>query len=161
MTPAMNATLNADLLQGLNQEEGRKILALGTQMTLQSGEELFRLGADAKCIYVIAQGRIDLTMPMQIRGKDQDVLVEERRQGQTVGWSALIPPYRFTLRAVAPLRAEVIAISRDALNDHFRAHPDVGYAVTLNVAAVVGQRLSLFEAMWAREMSRMVEMRCA
>ncbi|MDE3198100.1 MAG: cyclic nucleotide-binding domain-containing protein [Acidobacteriota bacterium] len=157
----MTTPLNADFLQGLSTGEAERILALGTRVTLESGEELFRLGADAKSIYLIAQGRIDLTMPMQIRGREQEVLVEERRQGQTLGWSALIPPYRFTLRAAAPLRSEVIAIPREALTGYFRKHPETGYIVTLNVAAVVGQRLSLFEAMWAREMSRMVELKCA
>ncbi len=38
-------------------------------------------------------------------------MVEERSAGQTVGWSALIPPYRFTLTATAPLETEVIALS--------------------------------------------------
>jgi CRP/FNR family transcriptional regulator, cyclic AMP receptor protein len=161
MTPSLMTDTNADLLQGLRLEDAERTLALGTRMTLAGGDELFHLGGEAECIYVISQGRINLTMPMQIRGKDQDVLVEERKQGQTVGWSALIPPYRFTLRAVAPLRTEVIAISRKALNEHFHRYPEIGYVVTLNVAAVVGQRLQLFEAMWAREMARMVELRCA
>ena len=98
---------------------------------------------------------------MQVRGQDQDVLVEERTPGQTVGWSALIPPYRFTLRATAPLATEVISLPRAALCDHFLRHPEVGYMVTLNLAAVIGQRLQLFQAMWLREMERMVELRCA
>jgi hypothetical protein len=41
------------------------------------------------------------------------------------------------------------------------AHPDTGYAVSLNLANVVGQRLQLFQAMWLREVQRMVESRCA
>ena len=81
--------------------------------------------------------------------------------GQTVGWSALIPPYRFTLRATAPLATEVISLPRGALCDHFLRRPEVGYMVTLNLAAVIGQRLQLFQAMWLREMERMVELRCA
>jgi CRP-like cAMP-binding protein len=161
MTPTLINPAGADLLQGLTPGEAQRILALGTRVTLEGGQDLFRLGDEADCIHLIAQGRIKLTMPMQIRGKDQDVLVEERKQGQTVGWSALIPPYRFTLRAEAQLPTEVIAIPRRALLDYFREHPETGATVTLNVAAVVGQRLQLFEAMWAREMARMVEMRCA
>jgi hypothetical protein len=33
----------------------------------------------------------------------------------------------------------------------------VGYAVSLNLAAVIGERLQLFQAMWLREMQRTVE----
>jgi hypothetical protein len=65
------------------------------------------------------------------------------------------------LRATAPLSTEVVSISRSALFDHFTHHPEVGYMVTLNLAAVIGQRLQLFQAMWLREMERMVELRCA
>ena len=152
---------NPDLLKGLAQADVDETLALGSRISLAGGDELFCLGAEADCLYLVSRGRINLTLPMQVRGKDQDVLVEERTPGQTVGWSALIPPYRFTLRATAPLATEVIALSRVALCDHFMQHPVVGYMVTLNLAAVIGQRLQLFQAMWLREMERMVELRCA
>jgi CRP-like cAMP-binding protein len=150
-----------DLLKGLTQEAVDETLALGSRIFLDGGDELFRLGAEADCLYLVSRGRINLTLPMQVRGQDQDVLVEERTPGQTVGWSALIPPYRFTLRATAPLATEVISLPRAALCDHFLRHPEVGYMVTLNLAAVIGQRLQLFQAMWLREMERMVELRCA
>jgi CRP-like cAMP-binding protein len=150
-----------DLLKGLTEEAVDETLALGSRISLDGGDELFRLGAEADCLYVVSRGRINLTLPMQVRGQEQDVLVEERTPGQTVGWSALIPPYRFTLRATAPLATEVISLPRTALCHHFLQQPEIGYMVTLNLAAVIGQRLQLFQAMWLREMERMVELRCA
>lgn len=153
--------LHPDLFEGLPQEEVDKTLALGVRMVLPTGAELFHLGGEADRIYLIVRGRLRLTMPMQVRGREQDVLVEERGPGHTVGWSALIPPYRFTLTAAAPLETEVIAFSREALQHHFNAFPESGCAVFLNLAAVVGQRLQLFQTMWLREMERLVELRCA
>jgi hypothetical protein len=47
------------------------------------------------------------------------------------------------------------------LSGYFAAHPDTGYAVSLNLSCVIGQRLQLFQAMWLREIQRMVEIRCA
>jgi CRP-like cAMP-binding protein len=94
---------------------------------------------------------------MQVRGRQEDVVVEERASGQTVGWSALIPPHKFTLAATAPLETEVIALPREKLRKHFAANPAVGYKVTLNLAVVIGHRLQLFQAMWLRGMQRMVE----
>jgi CRP-like cAMP-binding protein len=149
------------LLEGLAAEDAEQMLALGSRLTVASGAELFHLGTVAESLFVIVRGRIKLTLPMQVRGKDEDVLVEERGPGQAVGWSALIPPYRFTLTASAPLETEVIVFSREALRRHFTAHPQVGYMVSLNLAAVVGHRLQLFQAMWLREMQRVVELRCA
>ena len=154
-------TAGTDLLQGLPPDAAERTLSLGTRMVLTSGAELFHLGDLAASLYIVTRGRIRLTLPMQVRGREEDVLVEERVVGQTVGWSALTPPYRFTLTATAPLETEVLALSRDVLMRHFAAHPEVGYAAALNLASVIGQRLQLFQAMWLREMQRMVELRCA
>src|SRR3954467_377937 len=153
--------LMPELLNGLTAEQASEILALGKRVVIASGAELFHLGDDAESLCVIQRGRVRLTLPMEVRGHDEDVLVEERAPGQTVGWSALIPPYRFTLTATAPLETEVITLTRDALRGHFAARPAVGETVLLNLAAVIGQRLQLFQTMWLREMQRTVELRCA
>jgi len=152
---------NADLLQGLAPDEAARVLALGKRLVLNTGAELFRLGDTADSIYLVVRGRLRLTLPMQVRNRQEDVLVEERSSGQTVGWSALTPPYRFTLTATAALDTELIALPREALAGYFGEHPDTGYAVSLNLSNVIGQRLQLFQAMWVREVQRMVELRCA
>src|SRR3954451_19253304 len=128
--------LMPELLNGLSADEAAGVLALGKRLVITSGSELFHLGDDAESLFVIQRGRVRLTLPMEVRGRDEDVLVEERAPGQTVGWSALIPPYRFTLTATAPLETEVITLTRDALREHFVARPTVGQALLLNLAAV-------------------------
>jgi CRP-like cAMP-binding protein len=147
----------SELLKDLTTEEVQRILALGTRIALPSGASLFYLGDPAERLFLIERGRIRLTLPMQVRGREEDVVVEERTSGQTVGWSALIPPHKFTLAATAPLETEVIALPREELHKHFAAHPSVGYKITLNLAVVIGHRLQLFQAMWLREMQRTVE----
>ena len=153
--------VNTDLLQGLDEDEATRVLELGKRMTVESGGVLFRLGDRADSLYLIARGRIRLTLPMQVRNREENVLVEEQGTGHTVGWSALTPPYRFTLTATAPLETEVVALDREALNAYFAAHPETGHAVSLNLAGVIGQRLQVFQTMWLREVQRMVESRCA
>jgi CRP-like cAMP-binding protein len=151
----------SELLKGIPEEDAARIAALGTSVRLTANQVLFGLGSPAESIYVIRQGRIALTLPMQVRGREEDVLVEERVPGQTVGWSALIPPHRFTLKASALLETEVLAIPRQALVDHFASRPAAGYALITNVSAIVGQRLQVFQAMWLREIQRVVELRSA
>lgn len=150
-----------ELLRGLPDEEAAGIVALGSRMRLSANQVLFGLGDAADSIYVIRQGRIALTLPLQVGGREEDVMVEERVPGQTVGWSALIPPHRFTLKASALLETDVIALPRLALLEHFASRPTAGYALITNVASIVGQRLQIFQAMWLREMQRVVELRCA
>jgi CRP-like cAMP-binding protein len=151
-----------ELLDGLSSDETEQVLALGTRLIVPSGNELFRLGDPADRLFLTESGRIRLTLPMQVRGREEDIFVEERSPGQTVGWSALIPPYRFTLTATAPLLdAAVIALPREALREYLAANPAAGYKIALNLAVVIGHRLQMFQAMWLREMQRTVEVRSA
>lgn len=148
----------ADLLAGLADDEATEVTALGSPTRLGPGDVLFNLGDTAESLFVLESGRVALSLPMKVRGTEQDVLVEERTPGQAFGWSALVPPHRFTLKASASMESEVLALPRAALLEHFARRPEVGYVVTGNVAAVIGQRLQVLQAMWLREMQRVVEM---
>ena len=153
------ASAQADLLKGLSDEETARVMALGITVTLAGGQKLFRLGTDADRAYLVVSGRVALTLPIQIRKGEEEVVVEEAMPGQTLGWSGLVPPHRFTLNATAAVATELVELPRAALLEHFAAHPRVGHIVTRNLAAVIGHRLQVFQTMWAREMQRMVESR--
>lgn len=152
---------HTELVEGLAPEDSAAVLALGTSVRVPSGTELFHLGNPAEFVYTVLRGRISLTLPMKVLGRDENVLIEERTTGQALGWSALIPPHRFTLTATAPLDTDVIALPRAALATYFESHPRVALAVMTNVAEVIGQRLQVFQTMWLREMQRVVQMRTA
>jgi CRP/FNR family cyclic AMP-dependent transcriptional regulator len=145
-----------ELFAGVAPDDASAILELGSRRDLPAGRVLFRLGDEADTVYLVEHGRIALMLPMQVAGLTQDVLVDERRAGQIVGWSALIPPYRFTLTGTSPLDSSVLAIPREALLACLTERPRAGLAVMLNLAAVIGQRLQVMQAMWLREMQRVV-----
>lgn len=146
----------SDLVRGLPLEDAAAVLALGTPVSLTAGQVLFDLGKPAAALYLIRRGRIALTLPMQINGRAEDVVIEEHQPGETLGWSALVPPHRFTLKATAPLATDLLAIRRTDLLHYCASNPRVGQVVALNIAAIVGQRLQLFQAMWLRQMQRVV-----
>lgn len=148
-----------DLMKGLSREEADKLMALGKPITIPAGGELFDVGSPADRVFQVVRGRVTLTLPMQVRGKQEDVLIEERLAGETLGWSGLIPPHRFTLKASAPVESELIAFPREALVAHFEGRPHVAFTVTRNVASVIGHRLQVFQTMWLREMQRVLELR--
>ncbi len=147
-----------ELLQGLAPADAEKVLSLGTRKKISTGSSLFRLGELAQCLYLIESGRIRLTLPLQIRGREEQVLIEEKSPGETVGWSALIPPYRFTLSATSAAEAEVVALTPEALHAFFESSPAVGVRLCLNLALIVGHRLQTLQAMWLREIQRTVEL---
>jgi CRP/FNR family transcriptional regulator, cyclic AMP receptor protein len=147
-----------DLLNGLTEEESAAFMALALRVDLPAGKLLFQLGEPADRMFLVINGRVSLTLPMLIGGRERDVLVEEKMAGQTLGWSGLIPPYRFTLRAVAAVDSQLLAFPRNAAMQHFDRNPGVAYKVTRNVATVIGHRLDVFQTMWLREMQRVVQL---
>lgn len=146
-----------ELLEGVHSRDAAEILALAAPISLAAGAMLFRLGAEAHSLYLIDAGRIVLTMPMRVGGAEEDVLIDERQPGQTLGWSTLIPPHRFTLDASAPVASVLLAFPRERLLRYFDRRPEVGYVVSRNLAAVVGHRLQVFQAMWLRQMQHIVK----
>ncbi len=146
-----------ELLNGLTSAEVDQILGLGARLVIPSGDSLFRLGDPADRLFLAVSGRIRLTLPMQLRGQNENVFVEEISAGQAVGWSALIPPYLFTLTATAMVETVVIALPREALLQYFVASPEAGCKIAFNLAVVIGHRMHLSQTMWLREMQRNVE----
>ena len=147
------------LLNGLSPAEADEVLALGSRISVPSGGSLFRLGDSAERLFLIERGRIRLSFPMLVRGKEENVFFEEEAPGETVGWSAMVPPYCFTLSATAPLETEVVGLPREALLAFFDRAPEIARKICLNLTVLIGQRLQLVQAMYMREMQRIVEQR--
>jgi CRP-like cAMP-binding protein len=149
----------ADMLHGVSAADAARLIALGSRIQVPTGAQLFELGTEAGDVFIIERGRIALTLPMRIGARHEDILVEERTAGQMVGWSGLIPPHRFTLKASAQIDTDVLVLPRAPVLAFFDANPAIGYVVMQNLASIVGQRLQVFQAMWLREMQRFVETR--
>jgi CRP/FNR family cyclic AMP-dependent transcriptional regulator len=147
-----------ELFSGLSDPEATALAGLGSRVALDPGQLLFRIGDDASHLYVIEHGAMELRMPMQVGGHDEDVRIEDCLAGHTLGWSTLVPPHRFTLKASAREHTVLLAFPRETLLAHFAAHPTVGYVVLRNIAAVLGQRLQVFQAMWVRQMQHLVDL---
>lgn len=144
------------LFAGLPDQDIAALTALASRMPLEAGGILFRIGQEAVSLYLVEDGLIELTMPMQVGGRGGNVCVDERLTGHALGWSTLVPPHRFTLDATARVATTLLVFPRDRLLAYFAERPDVGYAVLRNVAAIVGQRLQVSQAMWLRQMQLMV-----
>jgi toluene monooxygenase system ferredoxin subunit len=148
-----------DLLLGLPPQSTSEVLALATRRQALTGEVLFRLGDKAEDLFLVQSGRVNLTFPVRVGSRQEDVLAEERHPGQLVGWSGLIPPHRFTLQAVVPVTSELLVLPGENLRDLLQAKPELGYPVLSNLARIIGQRFTIFQTMWIREFQRVVEKR--
>ena len=143
--------------EGLSDEGRRRLLAIVRRRTLATGEYLFLLGDNAADFFVLVSGKVDLCLPVRLRGVLKDVSVESVRVGQALGWSALVKPYRFTLSGRATEPSEVVCLARRDLLDLFEADVSIGYAFFTKVSEVIGIRLLTFQALWVRELQRALD----
>ena len=144
----------AELFQGLNDDELERLAELGRRQSLRAGEYLFLLGDTADRLYVVAKGQVDLCFPISLHGATKDISLETVAEGETVGWSALVKPYLFTLSARVNEPGEVVAFTRHELLQFFGDEPGIGYAFLTKISELVGIRLMKVQALWARELQR-------
>lgn len=148
------STIESDLLRGMAPEDRDRVLTLGVPKKMAEGEVVFALGEETDGVYLVQSGRVNLTLPIRIEGRQQDVLVEERKEGQLLGWSGLVPPYRFTLQARTSVQTELLFFPRSGLENLFGEHPEIGAQIYGNLARIIGQRLQVFQTMWLRGVQR-------
>lgn len=146
----------AEIFAELPEADVSRLVSVARARRCAKGECLFLLGDYADRLYVVLGGRIDLTFPFSFGAKVRDVAIESKTAGGALGWSALVKPHRFTLSARAAENTELAAFLRTDLLQVFDAVPRVGYVVMRHVAEVVGRRLLQVQALWARELQRVV-----
>lgn len=142
--------MTADLFRGLDPGQLGEVMARGTRRELAAGETLFELGAEAKSIFVIESGRVALTLPLKIGSRTRSLTLMERTGGTAVGWSALVPPYRYTQGGHAITRGEVLQFEAAALRELFECRPRIHAIIATSLAAIVAGRLGQWQAIALR-----------
>lgn len=152
----MDASLGkADLLRGLSKEDVTKFAGVATpHETLRAGEYLFLLGDAADRLFLVVEGKMDLCFPLALGGVTKDISIELAGPGDTLGWSALVKPHRFTLSARAAEPTRLVSFTRQEMRGFFDAEPRIGYVILTRISELVGVRLLKVQALWARELQR-------
>lgn len=161
MPVQVDVLAGVELFRGLPGAALERLAALGEPGPVPSGTALFRLGDPAERLYAIGRGRVALSLPIEVRGAQEELTVDEKGPGEIVGWSALVPPHRSTLSARALIDSELLVFAGAPLLELLGREPEVGYRVMANLGAVIGRRLHQSQAMWLRELQRSVQARYA
>lgn len=103
-----------------------------------SGEVLFREGDDADRLYIVRQGRVAVeTHPPQA----DPIVIATVAEGDVLGWSWLLPPYRWRFQARAVELTRAIELDATCLRNKCEADHDLGYEVLKRFADLIAQRL--------------------
>jgi CRP-like cAMP-binding protein len=103
-----------------------------------AGQYLFHEGEPADWFYLLRHGLVALQITAPGRGS---VTFQTVPQGEMVGISWLIPPYRWTYDAKAIEDTRAIAINALCLREKCEADHDLGYEMMKRFTPVLVQRL--------------------
>jgi CRP-like cAMP-binding protein len=124
--------------EGLDEATVSLLVGCAANVHFHAGEYLFHEGEPADRFFVVRRGRValDVHMPGQT-GKVVDTVDE----GGVVGWSWLVPPYRWFFDARAVHEVSAVAVDASCLRGKCEEDPALGYALMQRVAGVMYQRL--------------------
>lgn len=132
------------VLEGLTPTERILVGRAGRRVTFGKGQRLFREGEPAERCWLIRSGAVALET--STTGADVEV-VQVLGAGDILGWSWLVPPYRWHLgaRAVDTVEAlELDAVQLRALADQ---DPRFGYTLARQVLHMLLDRLQATRAL--------------
>jgi CRP-like cAMP-binding protein len=122
---------------GLDERAIALMAGCAVNVHLRAGEYLFHEGEPADTFFVIRSGRVAIEM----RRPTDGVVLDTAHEGDVVGWSWLVPPYRWTFDARATEETGAIAFDGACLRGKCMDDPALGYALLQRVVQVMSSRL--------------------
>ncbi|MGI9294461.1 MAG: Crp/Fnr family transcriptional regulator [Pseudomonadales bacterium] len=136
--PVMAYLTSHEFFSGLD-ESYMKILSDSAQMLhIAEGDVLFKQGERAEKFYVLCDGKISVQVPAII---GPTLEIQTIGKDQLLGWSWLIPPYRWTFQAITEKDSELIEFDGATILQHCEQDPKFGYELMKHFTILMSERL--------------------
>ena len=109
-----------------------------SNVRFEAGEYIFREGGEANQFYLIRHGRAAVEISTPERGP---VIIQSLGEGEVLGWSWMIPPYRWRFDARAVELTRAIALDGRCLRERSEEDHDLGFQLMKRAAHVIEDRL--------------------
>jgi CRP/FNR family transcriptional regulator, cyclic AMP receptor protein len=111
----------------------QKIRAIGKEIAVKAGQQIFREGQEANGVYIVRQGSVELLTLIE---KEIELPISILREpGDTFGTSALVPPYRYSLSARCVEEGTLFCMETSAVRKLAAEDHDIGCRIMTNLAA--------------------------
>ena len=141
---AVSALREFAFLKDFNEEQLKKLAALAVEEKYQAGTQLYANGDAARCLYLLESGKVALLMENYMGpGKPpMQVTVDIITKGESMGWSAVVDPYIYTLAARCLEDTKLVAFDAFKLRELMEDDCDLGFKIMQAVAKVISTRLT-------------------
>jgi len=131
------------LLAGLSLEDLGELTEICEIETREEGEVFAREGDTVDKLRLVLLGKVALDKRIQLghHGSVRRANVSVIGPGAAMGWSALVPPYNFTLSGICLGPCKFVALDAGLLRDFVVQNPQAGHRLMSSIAELVGTRL--------------------
>jgi CRP/FNR family transcriptional regulator, cyclic AMP receptor protein len=126
------------LLSRLTWGQRELVARLAREVTFARGTTIFNEGQAADGCWLIHEGRVALETFVPGRGP---VVVQTLGPGDVLGWSWLVPPYRWQFTARASEQVAAAELDTARLRELADTDPALGYPLALGLMDAVSARL--------------------
>ncbi|MDW8105819.1 MAG: cyclic nucleotide-binding domain-containing protein, partial [Armatimonadota bacterium] len=123
---------------GLEPRYVQVIAGCASNVVFEEGRIIFREGEEADRFYLIREGRVALEVHAAGIGT---LTIQTLDAGDILGWSWLVPPYRWHFDARAIEQTRAIALDGECLRRKCEEDHDLGYELLKRFAEIITQRL--------------------
>jgi CRP-like cAMP-binding protein len=121
------------LFRGLDGGQMKKVMAIGKEIAMKKGQQIFKEGQEANGVYILSKGAVEL---MTLVEQDFELPISIlRNPGDVFGSSALVPPYQYSLSARCAEDGSLFCMETAALRKLASEDRDIGYRIMTNLAA--------------------------
>ena len=130
----------SELFSGLNQDQLIVLADASRKWELRSGEPLIEEDEQGYCVYLIIEGRVDVTI--SIPNSNQGEMIATLKEGDVVGELALVGRALRSANVIAKTDLQLIAWNTDELLKILESDLPIGYRVMFNLAKLMAGRLT-------------------
>ena len=139
MTTTLEEVLGAQaFFAGMEQDHLATMASVAQPVTVATGRKVFHEGDVADACFLILEG--DVALEMDVPGRGPHVL-QTLHAGDMLGWSWLVPPYRYAYDAQALTDMKALSFDAVALRASKEADTDFGYQLMQRFAEVLVRRM--------------------
>jgi len=133
-----NYLTNHKFFSGLDEEFIQFLANSASDTTVEKGHVLFQQGKQADKFYLLRDGQISVQVPA-LMGPTLEI--QTLGSDQILGWSWLIPPYRWNFMARAMEDTELLEFDGSLILERCEKDPKFGYELFKRFAALMSERL--------------------
>ena len=130
--------------KGFTDAQLKKLATIAVEETYEAGAQMYKKGDPARSLFLCKEGKVVMVMEnyMGPQQPPMQITVDMITKGDSMGWSAVVEPYLYTLGALCIDRTKLIALDAAKLRALMNDDCELGYKVMQATAKVIASRLT-------------------